>query len=248
MDIHFDVAEGVHCLSHAHVNCYLIEGSDGLTLVDAGLPSMWPLLVQAVGQLGRQLSDVRALLLTHGHFDHLGFAHRLKESSGVPVLVHPDDAALVASPYSYRPERNRFLYLLTHPGGWRPIAAMAAGGALTVHGVQSAEALQPHVPLQVPGSPVAVHTPGHTAGHCGFLLSERDVVLCGDSLVTFDPYTGRSGPQIVATAATSNAEQAMASLDALAETGVRTLLTGHGGPWRAGAANAVAIARHTGIH
>lgn len=248
MQIDFDVAHGVHCLSHAHVNCYLVEDDDALTLVDAGLPSMWPLLLDAVGRLGRQISDVRALLLTHGHFDHLGFANRLRQSSGVPVLVHPGDAALVASPYSYRPQRNRFLYLLSHPGGWAPIAAMAAAGALNVQGVEDTGPLQPDIQLDVPGSPVPVATPGHTAGHCGFILPGRDVALCGDALVTFDPYTGRSGPQIVATAATGDAEQAMASLDALADTGVRTLLTGHGDPWRTGAATAVEIARHTGIH
>jgi glyoxylase-like metal-dependent hydrolase (beta-lactamase superfamily II) len=80
------------------------------------------------------------------------------------------------------------------------------------------------------------------------VLPGRDVVLSGDALVTFDPYTGRSGPQIVATAATSNAAVAMASLDALADTGARTVLSGHGEPWRTGAATAADIARHTGVH
>jgi len=248
MGIDYDVAEGVHLLSSAYVNCYLVEGEGGLTLVDAGLPRMWPLLVEAVARLGRELADVKALLVTHGHFDHLGFAKRLHQKNQVPVIVHPDDRTLVASPYSYRPQRNRFLYLLSHPGGWGPIGRMAVAGALTVEGVEETEALKAGVPLDVPGSPVAIATPGHTAGHCGFLLRDRDVVLAGDALVTFDPYTGRSGPQIVATAATSDADQAMASLDALAQTGVRTVLTGHGDPWRNDVGRAVDIARHTGIH
>jgi len=248
MTLHLEVAEGVHWLEHAHVNAYLVEGDDGLTLVDAGLPSMWSLFLEAISRLGRQPSDVKALLLTHGHFDHLGIAARLHQSLGLPVLVHPGDAALAASPYSYRPQRNRFLYALTHPGGWPALAAMTAAGALQVKGLDDTTEFQAGTPLDVPGRPVGVATPGHTNGHCAFVLPDRDVVLSGDALVTFDPYTGRTGPQIVATAATSDGGQALASLDALAATGVRTLLSGHGDPWRSGAGKAVDIARHTGVH
>lgn len=248
MHIEFQVADRVHLLSHAHVNCYLIEDGSGLTLVDAGLPSMGPLLREAVETLGYEFSDIRAIVLTHGHFDHLGIARRLQEKWGTAVAVHPADARLAAHPYRYRPERNRLLYLLRHPGGWRPIGELAAAGALAVRGVASTVELELGVPLPVPGTPVALATPGHTDGHCVLWLPDRDTVLCGDALVTFDPYTGASGPQIVATAATSDSATALASLDAIADTGATTLLTGHGAPWRDGAIRAVERARAAGAH
>lgn len=111
---------------------------------------------------------------------------------------------------------------------------MAAAGALWVKGVSGVETLATGAPLGVPGTPVPVHTPGHTAGHCALHLTDRDTLLCGDALVTLDPYTGRRGPQIVAVAATADSAEALRSLEALATTGARTLLTGHGAPWHGG--------------
>jgi hypothetical protein len=61
-----------------------------------------------------------------------------------------------------------------------------------------------------------------------------------------DPYRGTTGPKIVSGAATADSERNLATLDALAETGARTVLTGHGEPWRDGAEAAVTRARAAG--
>lgn len=61
--------------------------------------------------------------------------------------------------------------------------------------------------LPVPGSPQVVFTPGHTLGHCALHLPDRDVVIAGDAIVTLNPYTGATGPQIVARAATVDSER-----------------------------------------
>ena len=71
-------------------------------------------------------------------------------------------------------------------------------------------------------------------------------MIAGDALVTFNPYTGGEGPQIVAAAATADSRQALSSLDGLAATGARTVLPGHGEPWRQGAREAVEQARAIG--
>ncbi|MFW6187555.1 MAG: MBL fold metallo-hydrolase [Actinomycetota bacterium] len=243
-----EVADGIHRITHAHVNCYLIEDEDGLTLVDAGLPSMWPMLLAGLERLGRRPDEVRALVLTHAHFDHVGFARRAQDEWQLPVLGHPDDARLAAHPYRYRPERNRFLYPLAHPRSLPVLGRMAAAGALTVPGVRELRPLETGTPLAVPGRPVVVHTPGHTDGHCVLDLPERDAVLSGDALVTLDPYTGRRGPQIVAAAATKDTAVALGSLDAVAATGARTVLPGHGGRWTQGAEAAARHARAVGAH
>ncbi|MDQ0618629.1 MBL fold metallo-hydrolase [Arthrobacter globiformis] len=80
--IRADVRDGVHLISHAHVYCYVIEDDDGVTLVNAGLPTMWTMLLRLLDDRGRRPEDVKALALTHGHFDHAGFAlraHRRKK-------------------------------------------------------------------------------------------------------------------------------------------------------------------------
>ncbi|WP_150240974.1 MBL fold metallo-hydrolase [Nocardiopsis quinghaiensis] len=243
-----EVADGVHFVSHAHVNCYLVEDEDGVTLVDAGLPSMWPMVLRALEGRGRRPDEVRALVLTHGHFDHVGFAVRAQREWNVPVLVHPQDAHLAAHPYRYTPQRNRFLYPFTHPRSLPLLGRMAAAGALNVKGVGDAEPLTTRTALPVPGRPVAVHTPGHTDGHCILHLPDRDTVISGDALVTLDPYTGRAEPQIVASAATKDTHQALASLNAVAETGATTVLPGHGEPWTRGAEAAVRRALDIGEH
>ena len=65
--------------------------------------------------------------------------------------------------------------------------------------------------------------------------------------MTLDPYTGKTGPRIVARAATADSQRALGVLDAIAATGARTVLVGHGEPWTGGAESAVARARQEGV-
>ena len=69
-----------------------------------------------------------------------------------------------------------------------------------------------------------------------------------DALVTLDPYTGTTGPQIVASAATADTALAMESLGPIADTGASTVLPGHGEPWTDGVDAAVGHARAVGEH
>lgn len=243
-----EVADRVHRLAHAHVNCYLIDDDEGVTLVDAGLPSMWGLMTDTLRRLGRGPGSVRALVLTHGHFDHVGFARRARVELGVPVLVHPADDHLAAHPYSYTPQRNRLLYPLRHPRSLPVLGRMALAGALNVRGIPDTDELAVGSALDIPGRPVPEFTPGHTGGHSILHLPDRDTVISGDALVTLDPYTGETGPQIVASAATADTARAMESLEAVGATGASVVLPGHGEPWTAGVDSAVSHARAVGEH
>ena len=78
------------------------------------------------------------------------------------------------------------------------------------------------------------------------LLADRDVLFTGDALVTRDPYTGRTGPRLVALAATADAQQALASLDRIGSISANTLLPGHGEPFSEGADEAARMARDAG--
>jgi glyoxylase-like metal-dependent hydrolase (beta-lactamase superfamily II) len=240
-----DVAPGVHRVEDAYVNWYLLEGEDrALTVVDAGLPRSWSSLQRVVRELGRSLDDVRALVLTHAHFDHVGFAERLRRR-GVPVMVTPEDAELARHPLRYRNERSRVRYL-ANPRFLAIFGAMAAAGALVTPAVRRVGVFSDGEQLAVPGSPRVVATPGHTFGHVALHLPDRDAVIAGDALVMLDPYTGLSGPRLVAKAATADSAAAWASLDRLAALDATTVLTGHGEPWTQGTAAAVERARSAG--
>jgi glyoxylase-like metal-dependent hydrolase (beta-lactamase superfamily II) len=240
-----DVADGIHRLEIAHTNLYLVETGTQLLVVDSGLPAAWPHLLLAVHDLGYRPSDVEAVVLTHGHFDHVGTAARAQREWGVPVFVHPADARLAAHPYSYRPADNRFLFAATHPGGLRPLGHMVAAGALSVRGVEGTEPLVERDAVQA--SPWIIDTPGHTDGHVALFFADRDALIAGDALVTFDPYTGGIGPRIVAPAATADPETALASLDRLVDTEAKVVLPGHGPEWRAGVRSAVSWALRNGV-
>lgn len=66
-----DVAPGIHRLEHAYTNQYLVEVDDRLVIVDAGLPRSYGPLVEAIHHLGHDVDVVSALIITHGHFDHV---------------------------------------------------------------------------------------------------------------------------------------------------------------------------------
>jgi glyoxylase-like metal-dependent hydrolase (beta-lactamase superfamily II) len=241
--IELDLAPGVHRIEHAYTNCYVITDEEGVTLVDAGFPSTGRAVIDCLAAIGRAPSEIRALLLTHGHFDHVGFARGLHASLGVPVWVHPDDQRLAAHPYRYTPQQNRFAFPLRHPGSWPILSAMTAAGALTVRGVQADRTYADGEVLDVPGRPRAVHTPGHTWGQSVFHLADRDVLISGDALVTLDPYNGERGPRLVAPAATADTKKAYAALDRIEDLAADLVLPGHGDPWTEGTRSAVSEAR-----
>lgn len=243
--LHRDAAPGIHRLTLARTNMYLLEIGERVLLVDAGLPGFWRPLHAALAEIGRRPEDVAGVLLTHGHFDHVGLANRIATRWTVPIWAHAADVRLARHPYGYRHERTRVEYPLRHPRAIPGLVAMTAAGALGVRGVE-ARPIDDEVPL--PADTRIVEVPGHTDGSIAVHLPERDVVLTGDALVTLDPYTGARGPQIVAGAATASSAIALGSLAALAATDATTVLTGHGPGWRDGIRRAVEGARRRGAH
>jgi len=233
------VADGVLRIHRAATNCYLLHGDDGLTLVDAGLPRMWPLLVQALRTLGAAPDDLSAVVLTHGHFDHVGLCDRLRARHGVASHIHAADAALARHPYRYAHQAPRWPYPVLYPAAVPILTGMVLAGALRVAGTVAHGDVVPGAALDVPGSPVPVWSPGHTNGHCGFHLPGPGILFTGDALVTRDPYTGLSGPRLVAKAATADIEANIVSLGNLRETGADLVLPGHGPAFRGGIRRAV---------
>jgi len=240
-----NVAEGVHRIEDSYTNWYLLEEDGRLTVVDTGVPRSWDSLHEALDKLGRRSVDIEAVVLTHAHFDHVGFAERARHELGVPVWVHEEDVPLTRHPMRYSHERPRSYYLATQVKALPIVASLVKARAFFPPPLKEVRSFA-NGTLDVPGSPRVLFTPGHTLGHCSLHLPERDVVIAGDAVVTLNPYRGWRGPQIVAGAATADSERNLASLSALAETGASTLLPGHGEPWRDGVESAVEKARAVG--
>jgi glyoxylase-like metal-dependent hydrolase (beta-lactamase superfamily II) len=228
------IADGIHRLGSGMVNAYLLVDGGAVTIVDAGLPGYWSDLELELAAIGRTLEHVRAVVLTHGHSDHVGFAEKARRR-GVPVSVHEADA-LLAQGRRKNPAKGtgpvrplpllRFILLGLRKGGWhiaRPTTVDTFGDGAT---------------LDVPGSPRVILVPGHTPGSAVLHVPARDALFVGDALATFAVTTGAVGPQLAPF--TADPAEAVASLDrvrGLSDAGL--VLPGHGQPWTLGIAAAV---------
>jgi glyoxylase-like metal-dependent hydrolase (beta-lactamase superfamily II) len=218
------------------------DGHD-LTLVDTGWPGDVASLEAGLATIGHHPRDVRAVLLTHAHVDHLGGLNHLHDAYGVPALMHPDEVPVARGE---RREQAGPIDVLVR--SWRPsVAAWSArilrAGALRHPRVAHAEAWAGPTRLDLPGRPVPVPCAGHTSGHTAYLFADAGVVATGDALVTAHPVTRVDGPQRLPDFFSHAPEAARASLSALAGLDADTVVPGHGPVWRGRLADAVAQAQ-----
>ncbi|WP_324650738.1 MBL fold metallo-hydrolase [Georgenia sp. H159] len=231
------LAPHLHRLGNDVVASYLLDLPEGVTLIDAGLPGHWKDLLRELESIGRPLSDVRGLVLTHGDSDHIGFAERLRREAGVPVFVHAADAHRARTgekpktpmgPARFGPTLGFFTYALRKNG-------------LRTRYVRDVVEVTDGDVLDLPGSPVVIGMPGHSPGSIAVHVPAADAVFVGDGLTTRHVLTGRTGVQPAPF--TDEPEQALASLDRLAGVPASWVLPGHGAPWRGSPADVAAAVR-----
>jgi glyoxylase-like metal-dependent hydrolase (beta-lactamase superfamily II) len=246
------IPPAVHRLGDDVVNFYLIEEPDGLVLVDSGLPGHWDALSDHLASSGAVPGDIKAVLLTHAHPDHLGVAARIHQEAGASVWLHRADAPTLAAANPARAapktERSMARYLLRRPAALGLPLHLARQGGFRLAPVGDPEVFETRTSLTgVPGTPEAVPMPGHTPGSTAYVFRRHGVVFTGDALVSYDGLTGLRGPRLVCRGFTHDGAAALASLDTLAALGGDlTVLPGHGEPM-AELSTAVEEARGVGI-
>jgi glyoxylase-like metal-dependent hydrolase (beta-lactamase superfamily II) len=232
------IRDGIHRLGNGMVNAYLVEEGGEVTIVDAAMPGYWRMLPAELAAMGRTLEDVRAIVLTHGHSDHIGFAEKARRELAVPVSVHELDARLARGEVP-NPAKGtgpvrilpllRFIGLGLAKGGWhidRLTQVSTYGDGAT---------------LDVPGAPRVILVPGHTPGNAALHVASHDALLVGDAFSTLAVTTGARGPIIAPF--TADADEALRSLDRLAGLEAGWVLPGHGEPWTGGVDEAVRLVR-----
>ena len=233
-----EIAPGIHRIGSTKVNVYVIEDPGGVTVIDAGLPGYWDELATELTAMGRSLDDVRAVVLTHGHSDHIGFAERIRRERGTPILVHELDAALARGevpnpakglgPVRVAPLLEFILFSATH-------------GALRIPRIREVSTYGDGATLELPGSPRVILVPGHTPGSAALHFAAHGALFIGDAIATHSVTTGIDGPRIAPF--TADPIQALASLARLDGLEARFVLPGHGQAWTQGVAAALAEAR-----
>ena len=172
---------------------YLVSGPNGLALIDTGWPTeqAWTALCASITQTGHDITDLKYMLVTHAHSDHLGLAARVREASGALVGMHPAERATLRRSDPRDPQVGRM-----HLSDWLrsrgapedqadQVAAMMTG-AVRVH----RELARPDFDVEHGSLPLgagtalrAVWTPGHTPGHLCFYDERQDVLLTGDHVL-----------------------------------------------------------------
>jgi len=240
-----EVAEGIHRLTNGVANFYLIEQSGKLVLVDAGAPKDWALFAQAVLGLGKAVGDLDAVLLTHAHTDHIGFAEKARATTGARVWIHEQDVQM-ARTGKVGPRDGRTSAYLLRGAFWHTALVLGIRGATKTIPVQEVSGFSDGEVLDIPGSPRVVHAPGHTDGSAAILLEDRGILFTGDVLCTHNAYTGRVGPQIMPSGLNADTQRALASIANLAAIKADVLLPGHGEPWTEGVDEAIRQAQAAG--
>jgi glyoxylase-like metal-dependent hydrolase (beta-lactamase superfamily II) len=237
------VADGVWRARGTDVNWFLLRSGDEVTLVDCGYPGDTRAVLASIRSIGSRPEDVRAVLLTHAHVDHMGAANHLHEAYGTPTWTDPVEVAHAHRDRLEQAGPADVVRNLWRPGVLPWTLRISRAGATRPVSVPHALPFPSDGPLDLPGHPVPVATHGHTSGHTAFHLPGAGAVITGDGLVTGHAVSRRTGPQLIMEM--FNHGDARAGLAPLEGLDADLVLPGHGEPWRGPIAEAVAQARAT---
>ncbi|HEU4451702.1 MAG TPA: MBL fold metallo-hydrolase [Longimicrobium sp.] len=231
MEVTFDL----ECVRTAIVNCFLYgprgAGDREWVLVDAGLFGFGHRIVKAAAERFGPDSRPSAIVLTHGHFDHVGALRELSEAWDCPIYAHRLELPYLDGRSAYPPPDPSV-------GG----GAMARMSMLYPRGPYDFSERLRVLPENgtVPGMPGWrwIHTPGHTAGHVALFRDSDRTLIAGDAFVTtkqeslmavIEQRPEVNGPPSYYT---TDWDAARASVQALAMLRPEYAGTGHGIPMR----------------
>ncbi|MCI0729670.1 MAG: MBL fold metallo-hydrolase, partial [Chloroflexi bacterium] len=159
------IVPGVHTFTGLMVGrVYLLEGEDGLSLVDASLPNAAGKILKQLAAAGHQPGDVKRIFITHAHPDHVGALPALKAATGAAVIATEQEKPVIEGqvPVPRRPSGLRPPNMTVKP---TTVDRVVAGGEMF---------------SEVLGGLQVVFTPGHAPGHLSLWQPERRILFCGD--------------------------------------------------------------------
>lgn len=206
-------------LKGGYVHAFLVDTGPDLMLIDTLFDADAKVILDELERIGKRPTDIKHILMTHGHRAHMGGIAMMKRLSGARVYAHEWEADIIAG--------ERPMQLI---GFWpsRPLASWP----ILFFGILAGP-LGKHKPCPVDeligegakvGPLTVLHTPGHTPGHLTFYWPERRALFTGDSFVTW-PVVSPGWENTML-----NKRETWESLRRMAELDVEVVGVGHGRP------------------
>ena len=200
-----EIVPGVHSIERVRMaHAFLVEG-EGLTLIDTGMRGSGESVLNALAALGRRISDLHHIVISHHHFDHTGSLARLAEVSQATVSVHTADAPYVRG-HLPRPPFKRVGF-----SGWfmRPFMGLFPTNP---EPCRVDRELQDGDEIEAAGRLKVVHAPGHTPGHIALLMPSKRILFAGDAALNV---LGLRPPLAMATEDMAQAKESVRKMAAL---------------------------------
>ena len=175
-----EIFPGVHMVPSVRLSRAYLLVDEVLALVDSGLPWNPSGIVKYIRSIGRSPTDLRYILVTHSHPDHIGGARSLARRTGAAVVAHRSDT---------RRDRNNRVSLSDNG----MIGGLSTSLPLMGH-TQVDLLVGEGDAVPVLGGVRVVHTPGHTRGSLCFLLEQSGVLFSGDTIFSDGSSLSRSVP------------------------------------------------------
>lgn len=220
------VADGVFFGRGTEVNFVVLRDGSDVTLIDTGYPGDRRTVEDALREIGAQPADVRAVLITHAHVDHIGSVNHFADTYGAAVYTDPIEVRHAHRDYLEQASRRDVLVNAWRPGVLPWLARVMRAGVTEHVVVPSARPFPGAGALDVPGRPVPVATHGHTSGHTAYFLPDAGAVVTGDGLVTGHATLRRTGAQVLP--GFFNHGDPVTGLRPLATLAADLVLPGHG--------------------
>ncbi|HZC04382.1 MAG TPA: MBL fold metallo-hydrolase [Ktedonobacterales bacterium] len=211
----------IHRVDGVSCNVYIITEPEGLTIVDAGMPGAEKRILAAVTALGHAPRDVRHILLTHQHVDHIGGLAALALATRADTWASAGDTPAIEG-QAKREAPHGPLGVIFRALFFSRLQSAAIG-----HSLREGDTLPI---LSHEGGVRVIETPGHTVGHISFYVPARRLLFAGDAVRS-------SSGRLPISPAMLNHDTPMAvrSVGKLAALEIEACLPGHGAPVTVGA-------------
>jgi glyoxylase-like metal-dependent hydrolase (beta-lactamase superfamily II) len=215
-----EILPGIHQIDGVNGNAYIVA-RNGLAVIDTGIPGSGKTILSYIrNTLHREPAEIRTVILTHFHIDHIGGVRALKEAAPcLKVAIHEGDAGYVAGTtplprYSGVKGQILHFFVLLNTSTFPPDILLKDGDRI--------EGL------------TCIHVPGHTPGSIGLLDEESQTLFAGDTIRSDGASLSESPDGF-----TMDVPLSRESIRKMASLEFDTLLIGHGMPVRPGASSKV---------